>query len=45
MYYVFNFVSIEPEDENKYISSIISNLFTIEEEKLKKTEEAIVINI
>ena len=37
MYYVFNFGSIEREDENKYISSIISNLFTIEEEmKYKK---------
>ncbi len=42
MYYVFNFGSLEPEDERKYISSIISKLFVKEEEKLKeKTEKAI----
>ena len=41
-YYVFNFGSLEPEDEIKYISSIVSKLFE-EEEKLKeKTEKAII---
>ncbi len=44
MYYVFNFGSIKPEYENKYIKYYFIS-FSIEEEKLKKTEKAIVINI
>ena len=33
MYYIFNFGSLDPKDEDKYISSIISNIFTKEEEE------------
>ena len=36
MYYVFNFSSIGKEDEKKYISSIISELFNDEEINLKE---------
>ena len=39
MYYVFNFGIFEPEDEIKYISNIISNLFNKDGEKLKKKTE------
>ena len=42
MYYVFNFSSIGNEDEKKYISSIISELFNEEENILKdRTTEVI----
>ena len=44
MYYVFNFSSIKTKDEEKYISSIINELFTSEENEkylLGKTTKAI----
>jgi len=41
MYYVFNFSSINSEDEKKYISSIISELFSEDEELLEKTTQVI----
>lgn len=41
MYYVFNFSSIDSEDEKKYISSIIYDLFPKEKELLEKTTDAI----
>ena len=42
LYYVFNFGSVSEDDEKKYISSIIDNLFTEHERELKiKTENII----
>ena len=42
MYYVFNFGSIDQEDEKKYILSIISKLFSEKEKILKeRTKDAI----
>ena len=42
MYYIFNFGSIDQEDEKKYILSIISKLFSEEEIILKeRTKDAI----
>ena len=42
LYYVFNFGSINTEDEKKYISSIISNIFTEEESILKEKTKNII---
>ena len=44
MYYIFNFGSINPEDEKKYIKSIISNskFFKKDEEKLKDLTKDII---
>lgn len=43
LYYVFNFGYLEENDEKKYISKIINNLFTKEEKELKRITEKIII--
>lgn len=42
MYYVFNFGSINEEDESKYIKSIISKHFNKDEEKLKEETKNVI---
>ena len=42
MYYVFNFGSINEEDESKYIKSIISKHFNNDEEKLKEETKNVI---
>ena len=42
MYYIFNFGSINEEDEKKYIKSIISKHFNKDEEGLKEETKNVI---